>query len=111
MNEFGLLETDIVYLNDVFKRYDSIEEILVFGSRAKGNYKHGSDVDLAIKSQTISYSDVNKLDDELNEVSNLPYKFDLCHYENIQTPALKDHIDRVGVILYSKQSTSSQNLG
>jgi hypothetical protein len=40
------------------------------------------------------------MDDALNEHSNLPYKFDIVHYEKIQTPELKDHIDRVGKRLF-----------
>jgi predicted nucleotidyltransferase len=96
MNRFGLLESDIAYLTQLFIKYDEIQDVIIFGSRAKGNYKNGSDVDIAIKSKELSIKALNEIDNELNEISNLPYKFDLVHYEKIQTPELKEHIDRVG---------------
>ncbi len=100
MGKFGLIDSDLVFLSNLFQKYTSIDEVIIFGSRAKGNYKNGSDVDLAIKSQSIGNEELNAMDDALNENSNLPYKFDIVHYEKIQTPELKDHIDRVGKILF-----------
>ncbi len=100
MGKFGLIDSDLVFLSNLFQKYSSIDEVIIFGSRAKGNYKNGSDVDLAIKSQSIGNEELNAMDDALNENSNLPYKFDIVHYEKIQTPELKDHIDRVGKILF-----------
>ncbi len=100
MGKFGLLDSDLVFLSNLFQKYTSIDEVIIFGSRAKGNYKNGSDVDLAIKSLTIESQEINEIDDELNENSNLPYKFDIVHYEKIQTPELKDHIDRVGKVIF-----------
>jgi predicted nucleotidyltransferase len=100
MEKFGLLDSDIAFLSNLFLNYTAIDEVIIFGSRAKGNYKNGSDVDLAIKSQSIGNEELNAMDDALNEHSNLPYKFDIVHYEKIQTPELKEHIDRVGKILF-----------
>ena len=100
MGKFGLLYSDIAFISNVFLNYTAIDEVVIFGSRAKGNYKNGSDVDLAIKSQTIGNEELNAIDDALNENSNLPYKFDIVHYEKIQTPELKEHIDRVGKSLF-----------
>lgn len=100
MGKFGLIDSDLVFLSNLFQKYTSIDEVIIFGSRAKGNYKNGSDVDLAIKSQSIGNEELNAMDDALNENSNLPYKFDIVHYEKIQTPELKDHIDRIGKRLF-----------
>ena len=100
MGKFGLLDSDLVFLSNLFQKYTSIDEVIIFGSRAKGNYKNGSDVDLAIKSRSIGNEELNAIDDVLNENSNLPYKFDIVHYEKIQTPELKEHIDRVGKRLF-----------
>ena len=100
MGKFGLIDSDLVFLSNLFQKYSSIDEVIIFGSRAKGNYKNGSDVDLAIKSQSIGNEELNAMDDALNEHSNLPYKFDIVHYEKIQTPELKEHIDRVGKRLF-----------
>ena len=100
MGKFGLLDSDFEFLSNLFQKYSSINEVIIFGSRAKGNYKNGSDVDLAIKSITIENQEINEIDDELNENSNLPYKFDIVHYEKIQTPELKEHIDHVGKVIF-----------
>jgi predicted nucleotidyltransferase len=102
MNSFGLLDSDLEFLLTTFSHYHTIEEVIIFGSRAKGNYKNGSDVDLAIKSHALTYEELKTIDDGLNENSPLPYKFDLVHYEKIQTPELKEHIDRIGKILFKK---------
>lgn len=100
MGKFGLLDSDFEFLSNLFQKYASINEVIIFGSRAKGNYKNGSDVDLAIKSITIENQEINEIDNELNENSNLPYKFDIVHYEKIQTPEFKEHIDRVGKVIF-----------
>jgi len=69
------------------------------GSCTKGNYKEGSDVDLAIKSDRLTYKITVRLADCLNEEKPLTYFFDVFHYEVIADPMLKAHIDRVGVNL------------
>lgn len=99
-NSFGLLTSDLNFLIQLFQKFPSIQEVHIFGSRAKGNFKKGSDVDLSIKGEQITFEEINKLDDELNELSNLPYKFDLVHYEKIESIELKEHIDRIGRVIY-----------
>jgi len=99
-NSFGLLTSDLNFLIQLFQKFPSIQEVHIFGSRAKGNFKKGSDVDLSIKGEYVTFEEINQLDDELNELSNLPYKFDLVHYEKNQSIELKEHIDRVGKVIY-----------
>ncbi len=99
-NSFGLLSSDLNFIISLFQKFPSIQEVKIFGSRAKGNFKNGSDVDLSIKGEQITFEEINQLDDELNELSNLPYKFDLVHYEKIESLELKEHIDRIGKVIY-----------
>ncbi|MGH4051939.1 MAG: nucleotidyltransferase domain-containing protein [Clostridium sp.] len=99
---FGLLHTDIEYIKDTISKFGTIEKAIVFGSRAMGNYKKGSDVDIAIFGKNISTEDLFKLNDVLNEVSPLPYFFDILQYENILNDNLKKHIDDKGKILFEK---------
>lgn len=54
--KFGLSDTVIRELQDVFRRHANIEKVLIFGSRSKGNYRAGSDIDLAVVGQGIDYS-------------------------------------------------------
>jgi type I restriction enzyme S subunit len=77
-----------------------VDKALVFGSRAKGNYKEGSDIDLALKGY-ITAKDLLDLHGKL-EALNLPYSFDLVNYNTINEPALKEHVDRAGVEMYSR---------
>ena len=98
----GLKQRDIDNITKAIQQVPEIEEVILFGSRAKGKYKPGADVDLAIKGEKVSYSVVSKLSFLLNEEYALPYFFDVVHYEKITEPNLIEHIDRVGKVIYQK---------
>ena len=97
--KYGLIDCDFIHINAAIQEFPEIEEVILFGSRAKGNYKKGSDVDLAIKGDRLTYEITLRFADCLNEEKPLPYFFDVVHYEAIAEPMLKVHIDRVGVDL------------
>ena len=97
----GLLSRDIDYITQALRQFPEIQVALVFGSRAKGNYARGSDVDLAIKGAGITHTTVSRLLFLLNEEYPLPYFFDVIHYESLANPDLVSHIDRVGEIIYA----------
>lgn len=99
---FGLLERDLKYINLALEKFEEIEEAIVFGSRAMGNYKKGSDVDLAIKGKGITRKTILRLNDLLNEEYPLPYFFDVIHYESISSDKLREHIDLEGKNIYLK---------
>lgn len=98
---FGLDEVDLSKLAMIFKGHDRIETAVLFGSRAKGNYKTGSDIDIAVKGEGINLNDLIELSNSYDELL-LPYKIDLVIYDRITEPELRNHIDRVGIILYQK---------
>ena len=100
--KYGLIDRDFIHINASIREFPEIEEVILFGSRAKGNYKKGSDVDLAIKGDRLTYEITARFADCLNEDKPLPYFFDVVHYEAIAEPMLKAHIDRVGVNLYER---------
>ncbi len=106
---YGLLDSDLDCIVGAMRQIDEIEEGILFGSRAKGNYKKGSDVDLVIKGDRVTWDTVVQLWDWLNEESPMPYFFDVVQYETISEPKLLDHIDRVGVTLYQKQTESNDS--
>lgn len=97
---YGLSDKDLDMLIKAVNEFPEIEETVIFGSRALGNYKKGSDVDLALKGSAISKRTVLGLSDLLNEVYPLPYFFDIVHYDIIKNPNLIKHIDDHGVVLY-----------
>lgn len=92
----GLTDSQLTLLRTLCSHYPEIEKALIFGSRAKGTYKEGSDIDLAIKGKGVSHRTVTALHSDLED-SSLPYFVDVVAYETISNPALKEHIDRVGI--------------
>ena len=101
--DFGLRPQDLAEIIEMIRQFSDIEETVIFGSRAKGNYKKGSDIDIAIKGKKISREDVALLADLLNEESALPYYFDIVHYDGITEKELTEHIDRVGKSIYLRE--------
>ena len=102
MNQFGLEKTTIEKIHSIFKKDRSIRTVLIYGSRAKGNYKPGSDIDLAIKDSELTSEQLLRLGSNLDDL-NLPYTFDLCIYEELSNPDFIEHIDRVGIQFYTRQ--------
>jgi uncharacterized protein len=106
-NRFGLLDADIVLIIKTLRRYPKVENAFIFGSRAKGNYENGSDVDIALKGPELDFGTISKISYWLNEETTMPYNFDVLNYESIQEPSLKEHIDRLGIEIYSKKGNGS----
>lgn len=100
---FGLLERDLKYILEAVKKYSEIEEVIIFGSRAMGNYKKGSDVDIALKGKYVNRKVVCRLSDDLNEEYPLPYFFDVVNYNDVSNEELKRHIDNVGKTIYKRE--------
>ncbi len=96
----GLNQTEIKEIIKTIIQFPAIEKTVVFGSRAKGNFKKGSDVDLATKGKNITYKTTVKLSEKLNSETTLPYFFDVIDYKNINSKELKNHIDKVGKIIF-----------
>ncbi|MBN1984637.1 MAG: nucleotidyltransferase domain-containing protein [Chitinivibrionales bacterium] len=99
---FGLTKDDIITIKNSIAKHNEIESALLFGSRAKGNFKHGSDVDIALKGKDIDYTVILSISTELNEETTLPYHFDVLNYRMLESTELIDHINRVGVEFYRK---------
>lgn len=95
----GLPEQAAERLRGVFAVHPSVEKVILFGSRAKGNAKRGSDIDLAV-SGPCSDSELGSILWELDDLL-LPWEIDLVAFEQIQNPALREHIERVGQTFYA----------
>jgi uncharacterized protein len=99
---FGLKESTIKKICNVFARHPQVEKAVIYGSRAKGDYKNGSDIDLTLHGDEqltidILYSIMGDIDDLL-----LPYMIDLSIFNNIKDKDVISHIKRVGVPFYEK---------
>lgn len=99
--KFGLEEDVIVRIQQVFESNPKIDEAVLFGSRAKGNFRENSDIDLALKGRKLNFEDIVSIGAKLIEL-NLPFEIDLLDYEKISEPALVEHIDRVGVVFWER---------
>ncbi|NVO12037.1 MAG: nucleotidyltransferase domain-containing protein [Bacteroidales bacterium] len=99
----GLKESYIQQIQSVFAEYPAIEKAILYGSRAKGNYREGSDIDLSLVGQTLDFNLLIKIENKLDDLL-LPYNIDLSILHKIENPELIDHIERVGVIFYEKTS-------
>ena len=99
---YGLNAETIESINNVFSNHEGIEEVVLYGSRAKGNFQPSSDIDLTLKGDSLSLHDQLKIETELDDLL-LPYKIDLSLFRTISNTDLLGHITRVGKIFYKKR--------
>lgn len=100
--EFGLKEFDLEYITKIISEFKEIEKAVIFGSRAKGNYKPGSDIDIAIMGEKVTFNVLSKVHSLLEDEGPMPYFIDIVDYTHLDHDDLKSHIDRVGKIIYEK---------
>lgn len=105
--KYGLKETTIQKICVVLAHYPQVEQAVLYGSRAKGNYKNGSDIDLTLRggadlTSRVLYRIMDEVDDLL-----LPYTIDLSIFDHIGDPDVIAHIQRVGVVFYEKSQLAT----
>ncbi|MGM0582141.1 MAG: nucleotidyltransferase domain-containing protein [Bacteroidota bacterium] len=102
MGNSGLTKEEIFNIKSVFSKYPQIEEALMYDSRAMGNYKPASDIDISLIGDDIDLSLLNQIEFDLDDLM-LPYKFDISIYHKIKNPEFLDHINRVGKNIYKRK--------
>lgn len=100
--KFGIDETTTNKIISVFEKYPEIEEVIIYGSRAKGNYRKGSDIDITFKGKNVTDDILLKLINDLDNL-NTPYLFDISTFHSITSEGLIEHIQRVGKVFYKKK--------
>ncbi|NKQ11782.1 nucleotidyltransferase domain-containing protein [Pseudomonas sp. SST3] len=95
----GLSEADAQSICKALGLFPKVSEAILYGSRAKGNYRPGSDIDLTLKGNELSHQDLLDIELALDDLL-LPYKIDLSLHHQIDNPQLIEHIDRVGKLFY-----------
>lgn len=100
---YGLKQKIINDLKTIFSEFDNIEKVILYGSRAKGNYKNGSDIDLTFYGNDLNLKTIYAIEDKIEEL-NLIYTFDLSIFNQIDNQNLIEHINRVGKVFYQKES-------
>jgi len=98
---YGLSAETLDTFNSIFCKYPGIKQAILYGSRAKGKFRNGSDIDLTLKTgENFTFTDLLRIGSDFDD-STLPYFVDVSIYNKLSNPDLKAHIDRVGKILYS----------
>ncbi len=101
--KYGLKEHTIEAIQNTFAKYPQIEKVLLYGSRARGNFRNGSDIDLTLKGESLESRLLFKIENELDDLL-LPYKIDLSIYHKIENQDFLDQIDQYGIVFYRKES-------
>lgn len=101
----GLPLAAVEKIRAVFATHLEVEKAVLYGSRAKGKYKTGSDIDLTMFGDELNHSILLKILDELDELL-LPWMIDLSIFRQIDNESLREHIERVGVVFYERKADS-----
>ncbi len=99
--KFGLKIENVNLINEIFSMYKAIDQVIIYGSRAKNIHSRGSDIDLAIIDENLTFTELLEIEDKLDDLM-LPYKVDLSQKRKISNPELLGHIERVGKVFYKK---------
>ncbi|MCY7352781.1 MAG: nucleotidyltransferase domain-containing protein [Cytophagaceae bacterium] len=106
---YGLTDQQLERIRATLAAIPAIRQAVLFGSRAKGTHKPGSDIDLALKGPRLELNDSLTLANRLEDL-DLPYSFDLVVYHHIQDAPLIEHIDRIGKLLYQAEPMLSESV-
>ena len=98
---FGLSDNTIEEITGVFRQHPEIDKVLIFGSRAKGCYREGSDIDLALFGDKIKRRILLKISCDIDDLEML-YSIDLINYQDVKDKPIGAHIMRVGQVFYQK---------
>jgi len=99
--KYGLSKEVIEKIRGVYTRFPEIEKVVLYGSRAKGNYKAGSDIDLTLYGTALTPALRANIAEALDDLL-LPYTIDLSLFDELENPDLRKHIERVGKVFYEK---------
>ncbi|MCB0567502.1 MAG: nucleotidyltransferase domain-containing protein [Lewinellaceae bacterium] len=105
--KYGLKEHTIEKMNGIFAQFPEVEKVMLYGSRAKGTYRPGSDIDLTLLGPALNLKTLFRIETELDDLL-LPYMIDLSIFEHIDNPNLIDHIRRVGKVFYQREEAGAE---
>lgn len=103
----GLTNKTLSEIRRVLERHPAVEQAILYGSRAKGTHRRGSDIDLALIGTDLNRQALSRIADEFEDGS-LPYRFDLSILAEIRHAALLQHIERVGQRIYLREATTAK---
>lgn len=101
--KFGLEEEDIKAITKVLNQYNQVNRAIIYGFRAKGNYRPSSDIDLTLEGDNLDLNLLFGVENDLDDLL-LPWKIDLSILKKIENPELVDHIERVGKVFFERET-------
>lgn len=101
--KFGLKESLLKNITSIFSDFPDVQSVIIYGSRAKGNFKPGSDIDLVLKGKKLNLTTLNLISLKIDDLL-LPYSFDMSLFDYIESNELIDHINRKGKLLYHREN-------
>lgn len=104
----GLPTATIEKVCSVLERFPEVERAVLFGSRAKGTYKPGSDIDLSLEGPALEWRVVGRMYGALDDLL-LPYKFSLIVHDKALDPEVAAHIARVGIVVFERDTTQRRH--
>ena len=102
MGKFGLSDEVIADICKVFKNHSNIDKVMIFGSRARGNFSAGSDIDLALIGNDISFNQILDIGIQIDDL-DLLYKVDIVDYKKRKEAPIGEQIDKYGLLFYEKE--------
>lgn len=102
MVKFGLSNEVIADICKVFKNHSNIDKVMIFGSRARGNFSAGSDIDLALIGNDISFNQILDIGIQIDDL-DLLYKVDVIDYNKRKGTPIGDQIDKYGLLFYERE--------
>ena len=103
---YGLDNEEMNLLRQVFTSINGLDEVILYGSRAKGNYKPFSDIDITLKGESLTEEELSEVCLKLSD-STLPYFCDVSLFHHLSSPSLIDHINRRGKLIYKRDGQCS----
>ena len=101
--KFGLKESLLKNITAIFSDFPEVQSVIIYGSRAKGNFRPGSDIDLVLKGKKLNLTTLNLISLKIDDLL-LPYSFDMSLFDHIENSELIDHINRKGKLLYHREN-------
>lgn len=101
--KFGLEENTMQQISSVFSKYPEVKKVVIYGSRAKGNFREGSDIDITLKGENLTQALLSSIVRDIDEL-DLPYLFDISIFDTLSNPDFKNHINRVGLVFYPEET-------
>jgi len=100
---YGLSKKHLSDIKEVLERFPEVERGVLFGSRAMGNHRRSSDIDIAVEGKSVDWKVASSIEFFIKEATPLPYFFDIVAYPTIKSENLIGHIKEQGVVIYERK--------